>query len=95
MSRKFERASQAAETPLPEARNNDAWQQSSDADGDADPYGSQASCSSVVDVDLGCEEGVLVAEQGPALRTLELPDSLPPVPGCLNDDPEDTEDMLR
>ncbi len=46
-------------------------------------------------MDLGCEEGVLVAEQGQALRTLELPESLPPVPGCLIDDPEDTEDMLR
>ena len=95
MSFPFEPASQAADTTFPEARNNDAWQQSSDADGDADPYCSQASCSSVVDVDLGCEEGVLLADQGPALRTLELPESLPAIPGCLTDDPEDTEDMLR
>ena len=94
MSLGLELGAQGAETSLPEARNNDAWQQSSDAEGDADPYSSQASCSSVVDVDLGCQEAVLVTEQGPSLRTLELAASHPPVPGCLTDDPEDTEDML-
>ncbi len=46
-------------------------------------------------MDLGCEEGILAAEQGPALRALELPASQAPDPSCLADDPEDTEDMLR
>ena len=80
----------------PEARNNDAWQQSSDGEGDHfDPHCSQASCSTTVDADLGCEEGVLAAEQGPALHALELPASQAPYPSYLVDDPEDTEDMLR
>ena len=46
-------------------------------------------------MDLGCEEGVLAAEQGPALRALELTASQAPGASCLADDPEDTEDMLR